>query len=88
LTNFGLGFGCLDRQRRKRRARLLKSGLVSPPIRETLTSRILHGKRRTVAIVVTKYDPVIVAEIVLCQVPMQMFLFTMLINALHAPFEN
>jgi predicted aconitase with swiveling domain len=61
---------------------------VSPPIRETLTSRILHGKRRTVAIVVTKYDPVIVAEIVICQIPMQMFLFAMLINALHAAFEN
>jgi hypothetical protein len=58
---------------------------VSSPIRETLTSRILHGKRRTVAIVVTKYDPVIVAEIVLCQIPMQMFL---LINAFHAPLED
>jgi uncharacterized protein (DUF1501 family) len=40
----------LEHQRGKRRACFEKSGFVSLPIRETLTSRILHGKRRTVAL--------------------------------------
>jgi hypothetical protein len=78
----------LDRQRRKRLAFLEKSGLVRPPIRETLTNRILHGKRRTVAIVETKFDPVIIAEVKLGKVSVKVFFATVLVNALHASFEN
>jgi hypothetical protein len=44
LTNFGLGLR-FARQRRKRRASLEKSGLVTPPIRQTLASRAFNGKR-------------------------------------------
>lgn len=88
LTNLGLGFGNLERQRRKRPAFFEKSGLVRPPIRETLTSRILHGKRRTVAIGVTKLDPVIVAEIKLGKVTVQVLLGAMLIVAFHAALED
>jgi hypothetical protein len=76
LTIFGFGFGSFERQRRNRPAFLEKSGLVRPPIRETLTSRILHGKRRTVAIGVAQLDPVIVAEIKLGKVTVQVLLGT------------
>jgi hypothetical protein len=47
LTNFGLGLGSFARQRRDRRASLLRSRLVRLTIRETLASRALNGKVRT-----------------------------------------
>jgi hypothetical protein len=43
----------------------LKSDFVSPPVRETLASRVFHGKHRTLTIVEAKRDAVIIAEIVL-----------------------
>jgi hypothetical protein len=44
LTNLGLGFSWrFARQRRKRPASLEKSGLVTPPIRQTLASRTFDG---------------------------------------------
>ena len=67
---------------------LEKSGSVTSPIRETLTSRILHCKRRTVAIGVAQLDPVIVAEIKLGKVTVQVLLGTMLIVALHAALKD
>ena len=50
--------------------------------------RILHSKRRTVAIIKAKRNAVIEAEIVFSQVAMQMLFATVLIDALHAAFEN
>jgi hypothetical protein len=66
----------------------LKFGLVRLPVREALTGCILYGKHRTVAVVVTKLDAVIVTEIVFGEISMQMFLAAMLINATHAPLED
>lgn len=64
LTNLGLGFGSLDRQRRNRPAFLEKSALVSLTIRQTLTGSTLNGKVSTFPIAVAELDPVIVAEVV------------------------
>jgi hypothetical protein len=76
------------RQRINLAACALKSGFVSSPIRETLASRVFHGKRRTLTIIEAKRHAVIVAEIVLRQVAMQMLLFAVLINAPHTALEN
>jgi len=62
-------------------AAILKIGLVRSVIRETLASRTLNGKRRTVAITVAELDPVIVSKIVLCQITVQMFLAAVLVDA-------
>lgn len=75
-----MGLGSFERQRRKRPAFFEKSGLVSPPIRETLTSRILHGKRRTVAIVETKFDSVMEAEVILGKITMKVLFTTALLG--------
>ena len=80
--------GCFLRQRRNRAARCLKTGLVRLPVREALACRILHGNRRTVAIVETEFDTMIVAEIKLSQVPVQMLLFAVLVIAAHTAFKN
>jgi hypothetical protein len=61
---------------------------MSSPIRETLASGVLYGKRRTLTIIVAERDAVIVAPIVFRQVAVQMLLFTVLIDALHAALEN
>lgn len=53
---------------------------MSPPIRETLTSRILHGKRRTVAIVETKFDSVMEAEVILGKITMKVLFTTALLG--------
>jgi len=57
-------------------------------VRETLTCCTHHSKRRTVAIVVAKLNPMIVAEIIFRQIPMQMLLAAMLIDAFHPAFED
>ena len=62
--------------------------LVSSPIRETLASYALYGKRRTFAIVDAKGDAVIISKIVFGQIPMQMLLFTVLIDAAHTALEH
>jgi hypothetical protein len=63
LTNFGLGFGCFARQRKKRLASREKSGLVTPPIRQTLASSVLNGKCSPFPIVHPKGDAVGISEI-------------------------
>jgi hypothetical protein len=88
LTNFGLGFGCFARHRRKRRASLEKSGLVTPPIRQTLASRILDGKRSPFPIVHAEGDAVRIPEIEFAQIAVQVLLGTVLIDAFHAALEN
>ena len=55
----------------KRATACLNSGSVRPPIRETLASSTLHGKRGTFAIVVAKLDAVIETEIVFGKVAVQ-----------------
>ena len=67
---------------------ILKSGLVRPPIRETLALRTFNCKRRTVAIVEAECGSVVVAKIVVSKIPMQMFLAAMLIDTAHASFKN
>ncbi len=54
LTNFGLGLGCFARQRRNRRASLLRSRLVRLAIRQMLASRALDGKVRTFPVIDAK----------------------------------
>ena len=49
-------------------------------MRETLTSRVLNGKRRTVAIVVTKLHAVVITEVVFGEITMQMLLAAMLVQ--------
>ena len=72
----------------KRCACALKSAFVSPPVREAPASGVLHGKRRTVSIVITKRNAVIVAEIVFRQIPMQVLFLAMLVHAPHAALED
>jgi hypothetical protein len=57
LTNFGLGFRFgyrFARQRKNRRASLLKSDLVRLTIRETLASRALDGNVCTFPVIDAK----------------------------------
>ena len=86
-----LRFGCFrifQRQRTNLRAANLKSALVRSLIREALASRTLNGKRRTFAIAIAEPNAVIVAEVIFCEVAVQMLLATMLIHAAHASLED
>jgi hypothetical protein len=80
-------FERLRRQRIKRPAAILKSGLVSISIRETLAARLRHGNGRTIRIVETEFDPMIVAKVILGKITMQMFFAAVLINTAHAALE-
>ena len=61
------GFGCFLRWRANRFAAWLNSGLVGPPIRETLASRTLDRKNRTFPIVHAKSDAFVVPKNILLQ---------------------
>lgn len=78
----------MRRQRTNRAATYFNSGLVRPPIRETLASRTLHCKRGTFAIVEAKFDAVIEPEIVFGKIPMQMLFSAMLVHAAHTALED
>lgn len=57
-------------------------------VRETLARRTYNGARRTFPIVYAEGNAVVVAEIVLGQIPMQMLLGTVLVDAAHSALEN
>ena len=86
-TETALEKRCL-RQRKNLLACAEKLGLMSEPVRQPLACRTLYCKGRTFSVAVAKFDAVIVAEIVFRQIPMQMLLRAMLINAAHATLKN
>ena len=47
---------------------------VRSPIRETLAVRVLNRKRRTLRIAVAERGPVVAAEIVFREIPVQMMI--------------
>jgi hypothetical protein len=61
---------------------------VSSPIRETLASRSLNGKRRTFAIVDIERNAVVVPKIVFGQITVQVLLFAMLTDTAHTALEH
>lgn len=61
---------------------------MSLAVRETLAARLLDGNGRTIRIVEAKLDPVIVAEVVFRQIPVQVLLAAMLVDAAHTALED
>jgi hypothetical protein len=61
---------------------------VRPPIGQTFAGETTKGLAATLPIIAAVRDPVIVAKLELGNVAMQMLLGAVLIDALHAPFEN
>ena len=57
-------------------------------IREALALCARNGARRTIHVIKAKLDAVIVPEIVFREIAVQVFLSTVLIDALHAAFED
>jgi hypothetical protein len=80
--------GNFFRQRTKRLAAALKSGLVSRPVRETLALSILDGQRRTFPIGNAEGRAVIVAEIKFREIAMQVLFLAMLVGAAHSALEH
>jgi hypothetical protein len=61
---------------------------VRPPIGQTLAGETAKGLAATLPIIAAVRDPVVVAELELRDIPMQMLLGAMLIDALHAALED
>ena len=70
--------------------RLFPYGLsvTSLPIGEPLTDDALHGSFGALHVIYAEPNAIAIAEIKFRKIAMQMFLSTMLIDALHAAFEN
>jgi hypothetical protein len=75
------------RQRRKRAACLLKSGLIKLTIRETLAFDALYSKHRTFPIIEAEGSSGIKAEVVFREIAMQVLFLAMLIDTTHSAFE-
>jgi hypothetical protein len=63
-------------------------GLVSRSIRETLASRALDRKRRTLLVGNADADAVRIAERKLVQIPLQMLFAAEVVDTLHAALED
>lgn len=59
-----------------------------PPIREALADDAFHRAKGARLIVDAKCNTIAVSEIKFSEIAMQVFFGAMLINALHAAFEN
>ena len=71
-----------------RPARNLYTGLIRLPPHEALAFRAFDRRKRAVDIATAEPDAVIVAEIKFGKVAVQMLFGAMLIDALHAAFED
>ena len=83
LTNFGLGCGSLERQRRKRCALSVNVFAVRPSIGQALANDAFGQLIRAVGIIHAKRNAVVMTEIKFRQIAMQMLLGAMLIGAAH-----
>lgn len=90
LGHFGhdYAFRRFRRHRINRPALIRKLGLVRLLVRETLAGRALDRKRRTFPVLDAKSGAMIVSEIVFRQITVKVFFIAMLIDALHASFED
>ena len=70
--------------------RLFPYGLsvVSLPIGEALADDALHGQRGALYVVYAQRNAIGIAEVKLAQIPVQVLLFAVLVDALHTAFEN
>src|SRR5687767_2172028 len=94
ILRFGGGFlrfllvNFTRRQRRKRCAAILKSGLVRPSISQAFADDASGQCRGALAVIDAKANAVVVAEIKFRKIAVQMLFAAMLVDAAHPALED